>query len=200
MKNDMSKKLSSFSKSNDENNDPSGNPVSQHELNNQGFLGPIGPVGINAPALAYGAVYGSSAAVVVTAGTLVDFTSSGPSLNIAADLLANTLTVATSGIYTIHYNINLALSVISTLLSASNRIIEVALNINGTEDPASISTYSITNISGVAAALAQAGTVSRSMLRSLNSNDVVTLGFRSTSIGPGTATYTSPSLVITRIE
>ncbi|KWW22551.1 hypothetical protein AS888_12000 [Peribacillus simplex] len=201
MENDMSKERSSSFESNDENADPSEHAVSQYELTKQAFNGPIGPVGINAPgALAYGSVYGSSSAGPVTADSVVDFTSSGPLLNTTVNLLANTITVAASGTYLIHYNISLGFSVLSTLIAGSSRIVDVALNINGTEDPTSFSTYSITNFSGVAATLAQSGTVSKSVIRSMNSNDTVTLKFRSTSTGSGTATYTSPSLIIIRIE
>ncbi|MFD9627080.1 hypothetical protein [Peribacillus muralis] len=182
-------------------NGTTNNLANLFEMNNQAFSGPIGPVGINGSGvLAYGSVYGSNANGPVSAGSLVDFTSSGPLLNTTVNLSANTVSVAATGIYIIQYNLNVALAVTSTLLAGSSRIVDVALNVNGTEDPTSFSSYSITNFSGVAATLAQVGSIGKGIIRSLNSNDVVTLRFRSTSTGPGAGTYTSPSLIITRIE
>lgn len=152
-----------------------------------GPVGPAGAVGLIGPTgglgtLDFGYTYhlATIADSVVVGGADVIFSNNGPQLGVTHTPGTTTVTIATSGVYQIEYNVSITSGVGSDL----------AIAVNGTVDPS-------TPIS----ALVATGEVSGSVLLFLLAGDVITL--RNNSAVPMTLTL-APSvgaqLVITEIS
>lgn len=162
-----------------------------------GMTGATGPGGV----LAYGSLFSVTGGSAVTANTIVNFTTAGPSLNTTVNPTTDTITVASTGLYHIDYSVNVNITTTSTLIIPANFNVDLGIRVNGTEIGSSLSSFSITNFSGVAGTISTAGVATKTVMIELNSSDIITLYFRSTSTSSGTssATYSSPVLNVTRI-
>ena len=132
-------------------------------------LGPPSPIFQSV----YGSLYGDDTSFPVTSDGIVDFTTSGPSSGTIPDPATNTITVLSTGVYTIEFSIHIALAVDA---SAQSEIVQVVVNVNGVNDSTSIARFIINPFTIIPinnAFLTIVSTQSKTIQRNLNAGDQV---------------------------
>ncbi|SFI01343.1 MULTISPECIES: hypothetical protein [unclassified Bacillus (in: firmicutes)] len=148
----------------------------------------------------YGSLYGDDSSIPVTPNGIVDFKMTGPSSGTILDLATNTITVLSTGVYSIEFSIVIAIAVNA---SAQSEVVTVIANVNGVEDLTSFAAFIINPfiINPIDNAfLTIVSTPSKTIQRNLNAEDQVSLRFTSVAAGgSGVSSYDNPSLVVTKI-
>lgn len=133
----------------------------------------------------YGSLYHALAGVPAVAGTNVDFDTVGPSSGVTLDIIDDSITVNSSGVYTITF---------STLVSSSapgTVSIDFNLSINGIRDQTKRTVYQIPGSEG----FTEINTISRTDQLKLNQGDVIRIFIASST----SAAYESSALVVTKV-
>ncbi|MGG2015438.1 hypothetical protein [Bacillus sp. S10(2024)] len=119
----------------------------------------------------------------------------GPSSGTILDLATNTITVLSTGVYSIEFSIVIAIAVNA---SAQSEVVTVIANVNGVDDLTSFAAFIINPIDN--AFLTIGWTPSKTIQRNLNAGDQVSLRFTSVAGGgSGVSGYDNPSLIVTKI-
>ncbi|CAM3396869.1 hypothetical protein PAGL106935_03255 [Paenibacillus glucanolyticus] len=100
----------------------------------------------------------------------------------------------------VDFVITVHLTTTPTLLASASRLVSFYVQINGTtQEPRSVSSFSIENISGIGATLVTNGEASKSYLTTLNNGDVLRI-IMDTSGANSSATYSGQVFNVIRIS
>ncbi|MEQ6855346.1 hypothetical protein AAHH17_12770 [Lysinibacillus capsici] len=135
----------------------------------------------------YGSLYRTSS-TLSSPGTNVDFDTVGPSSGVTLDIVGNSITVNSTGVYTITFStIVNAIGVAATL-----HVVLFGLRINGIDDTTKQAIYQTEILT-----IPKSSTISRTDQVMLNEGDVIQIRIVASTVG--NITYDDSALVVTKV-
>lgn len=135
----------------------------------------------------YGSLYRTSSTFSLP-GTNVDFDTVGPSSGVTLDIVGNSITVNSTGVY----NITFSTIVNAIGVAATLHVVLFSLRINGTDDTTKQAIYQTEIVT-----ISKSSTLSRTDQVMLNEGDVIQIRIVASTVG--NMTYDDSALVVTKV-